>query len=176
MSDDADMTNDLTTDDLMVRELGPDDADQIIAVFEGLSDHDRYTRFFRPMPTYPAATLELLTGMDGVRHVAVGAFDGDRCVAVARFVATARRPSVAEVAVTVAASHRGRGLAGRLVATLGPLAAARGITEFEVDVLPTNRAAASLFRNAGFRMRFDSGSLVGHRAALGSPGELSTAA
>lgn len=145
------------------RQLTGDDRDHIEAVFDGLSDQDRYYRFFRPMPTYPASVLELLTGMDGVGHVAVGAFDGDTCVGVARFIRSTRRPESAEVAVTVAGTHRGCGLARRMVESLNELAADRGIGEFEVLVHPSNRAAARLFRSMGFAMALEDGSVIGHR-------------
>jgi GNAT superfamily N-acetyltransferase len=143
--------------------LTGDDRHHIEAVFDGLSDQDRYYRFFRPMPTYPTSVLQLLTSMDGVGHVAVGAFDGDTCVGVARFIRSTRRPESAEVAVTVAGTHRGCGLARRMVESLDRLAADRGIDEFEVVVHPSNRAAASLFRSMGFTTALEDGSVIGHR-------------
>ncbi|MEL6981354.1 MAG: GNAT family N-acetyltransferase [Actinomycetota bacterium] len=146
-----------------IRQLTSQDHDHIEAVFDGLSDQDRYYRFFRPMPTYPASVRELLTGMDGIGHVAVGAFDGDTCVGVARFVRSSRHPGSAEVAVTVSATHRGYGIARRMVEALDELAAERGIEEFEILVHPSNRAAASLFRSMGFAMALEDGTVVGHR-------------
>lgn len=147
-----------------IRELTADDADQIIDVFEKLSDFDRYLRFFRPMPSYPSSVLASLTAMDGADHTAVGAFVDGTCVGVIRSVRLSRRPSSAEVAVTVSSEFRGLGIARRLMAALTELAHATGVEQFEIDVLPSNRAALALFRSLGFTMRFDSGSLVGNRA------------
>lgn len=147
-----------------IRELTADDADQVIDVFESLSEFDRYLRFFRPMPSYPSSVLTMLTAMDGQDHVAVGAFVNGTCVGVIRSVRLSRRPTTAEVAVTVSSGYRGLGIARRLMAALTDLAHARGVERFEIDVLPSNRAALALFRSLGFSMRFDSGSLVGNRA------------
>jgi len=147
-----------------IRQLTDRDHHHIEAVFESLSDQDRYFRFFRPMPTYPASVMELLTGMDGVGHVAVGAFDQERCVGVARFVSSQRQPGTAEVAVTVSATHRGLGIARRMVDALDLLGTERGLEVFEVLVHPSNRSAARLFRSMGFAMALDDGSVVGHRA------------
>ncbi len=149
---------------ITVRELSADDDTQVIDLFEKLSDFDRYLRFFRPMPTYPSSILTFLTGADGDGHVAVGAFRDGACVGVIRYVRSSRRPSTAEVAVTVSGEHRGLGIARRLMESLTELALARGVEEFEIDVLPSNRVATALFRSLGFAMRFDSGSIVGTRA------------
>ncbi|MEM9565475.1 MAG: GNAT family N-acetyltransferase [Actinomycetota bacterium] len=146
-----------------VRQLGETDAHHIEGLFNGLSDQDRYFRFFRPMPTYPTAVMDLLTGMDGIDHVAVGAFVDGTCAGVARFIRSTRRPTVAEVAVSVADGHRGMGLARRLVAALDVLAVDRDIERFEIYVHPGNRPAAQLFRSLGFTLVLDSGTLEGER-------------
>ncbi len=155
--------NVLQLDPIEVRQLGEADGEHIEGLFTGLSDQDRYYRFFRPMPAYPRAVMELLTGMDGIDHVAVGAFADGTCAGVARFIRSTRRPTVAEVAVSVAEAHRGRGLARRLVAALDVLAVDRHIERFEIYVHPANRPAAQLFRSLGFTLVLDSGTLEGER-------------
>lgn len=149
-----------------VRELGPADGHHIEAVFADLSDQDRYYRFLRPMPTYPPAVLDLLTAMDGHDHVAVGAFVGPTCVGVARFIRSTRRPTSAEVAVTVSGQARGRGLARRMIALLDDLAAEVNVERFEIYVHPENRKAAHLFRSLGFSLTYEDGTLEGERAVL----------
>ena len=148
---------------VVIRELTADDRDQIVDLFEQLSDFDRYLRFFRTMPSYSSSVLDALTAMDGHSHVAVGAFVDGTCIGVIRYVRLSRRPTAAEVAVTVSSEFRGLGVARRLMAALTELAQDHGVEHFEIDVLPANRAAAALFRSLGFAMRFDSGSLVGSR-------------
>ncbi|MEM9134779.1 MAG: GNAT family N-acetyltransferase [Actinomycetota bacterium] len=156
----------------VTRELNPADGEAIIDLFESLSPEDRFYRFFRAMPFYPPALLELLTAVDGVDHLAVGAFKGDACIGVARCIRYAQRPTVAELAVTVSPDHRGRGLAGRLITEVELLAAGNGIETIEIDVHADNRAAARLFRGLGFALVFESGSLIGTR----TPAEFALAA
>ncbi len=151
---------------ITVRQLGPDDRHHIEAVFTELSDQDRYYRFLRPMPTYPPAVMDLLTAMDGHDHVAVGAFVGSTCVGVARFIRSSRRPTSAEVAVTVSGRCRGRGLARRMIAQLDDLAAERDLDRFEIYVHPENRRAARLFRSLGFHLAYEDGTLEGERPVL----------
>ena len=150
-----------TSAPLLVRELTTADRDHVIAVFETLSDQDRFFRFFRPMPTYSSSILQLLTAMDGADHVAVGAFVGPTCVGVARYIRSTHRPSRAEVAVTVSAEMRGRGVARRMLGPLHQLAEKRGVEEFEIYVHPQNRVASRLFASLGFATRFEDGSVVG---------------
>lgn len=152
-----------------IRELTADDADHVIGLFEQLSDFDRYLRFFRPMPSYPSSVLAMLTAMDGEDHVAVGAFVDGTCVGVIRSVRLRRRPTTAEVAVTVSSEFRGFGIARRLMTALTDLVETTEVEQFEIDVLPSNRAAIALFRSLGFTMRFDSGSLVGNRSVGSDP-------
>lgn len=162
-----------------VRELDSADSAHVEAVFESLSDQDRYFRFFRPMPTYPAAVMDLLTAMDGAGHVAVGIFVDGNCAGVARYICSTRRPGVAEVAVSVHAGFRGRGLAPQMLTALEDIAAERGVERFEILVHPSNRGASRLFRSLGFTLALEDGSLVGERpvgADRAEPGELALAA
>ncbi len=50
----------------------------------------------------------------------------------------------------VAASHRGRGIGGRLIATTLETALARGLTRIELTVRTDNLAAIALYRRSGF--------------------------
>ena len=161
---------------VVVRPLDSADRHHIVGLFEDLDDRDRYFRFFRPMPAYPRSVIDLLTAMDGRDHVAVGAFDGETCIGVARYVRSARRPERAEIAVTVAAAHRGHGVAKQMIEALGHIADRNGIERFEINVHPENRGASALFRSLGFRTAFDDGTIVGSRAVRPVPDDLGLAA
>ncbi|MEM7276026.1 MAG: GNAT family N-acetyltransferase [Actinomycetota bacterium] len=165
------VTGDETTP-TVIRPLDAGDRIRIVELFDGLSDRDRFYRFFRPMPTYPSALLDLLCGMDGVDHLAFGAVTGDRCGGVARVIRLSSDPTVGELAVTVAADQRGHGMAGRLTRAVAAAAAEVGIERLVIDVHPENRAASRSFARMGFRLGFDYGSLVGTLAI----GELTPAA
>ncbi len=147
-----------------IMELDKNDSDHVIGVFESLSEFDRYYRFFRSMPVYSSAVLDMLTGMNGTDHVAVGAFSGGVCVGVARYIKPAGREGVAELAVVVSAPARGHGLARRMLSALDAPARINGIAEYEVFVHPQNRPGLSLFRSLGFELTFNDGAFEGTMA------------
>ncbi len=111
---------------ITIVELNSDDRDLIIDVFERLSDIDRFYRFFMSVPVYSNAMLEMLTGMNGTDHVAVGAFSEGTCVGIARYVRPAGSTGAAELAVVVSAEARGLGLSRRMLAALDAPARAKG--------------------------------------------------
>lgn len=144
-----------------VREIDHRDRAHVIDLFYGLSQEDRYRRFLSPMPVYPAALIDMLTAIDGERHIAVAAFQHERCVGIARAIRHAGRSETADVAVTVAADQRRRGIGRCLVLELAGVVAERGVVSLGIMTLGDNRPAAALARSAGFRLRFDDGLLVG---------------
>jgi ribosomal protein S18 acetylase RimI-like enzyme len=147
---------DCTLDDgtgVHVRDIRPDDADELRRGFERLSSASRYSRFLGPISTLSDRTLRYLTNVDGRNHVAIVATlpdgEGERGIAVARFVRDAERPNVADIAITVADELQGRGL-GRMLATLlGELALERDIDRFRGEVLVDNTLCRGLLRDLG---------------------------
>ncbi len=148
-------------DHLSTRLLTPEDRRHQLAVLDALSAEDRYRRFLTPMPRIPDRIVDALAAVDGVDHLAMGAFDGDRCVAVGRCVRYPARPGTAEVAATVIAGYRRRGLASRLLRSLAEPALAAGIETFEMVAAADNRPAIALGKALGFRLGFDSGLVAG---------------
>src|SRR6476661_7117503 len=69
---------------VLVRELGPDDADVVDVVFAGLSPRGRYLRFQFPISELSAATRRSLTAVDGHAHVALAAFASGRPIGIVR--------------------------------------------------------------------------------------------
>jgi RimJ/RimL family protein N-acetyltransferase len=105
------------------------------------------------------ADLVRLAEVDFERHVSLVAtlLDGgdERIVGVARYI---RRddegaPTRAELAVTVADDHQGRGIASALLRRLAQIAHARGVKEFEADVLGDNGRMLRLLESSGFATR-----------------------
>jgi acyl-CoA synthetase (NDP forming)/GNAT superfamily N-acetyltransferase len=86
---------------------------------------------------------------DGDARVALLARLGDRVVAVAGYHRL-NEPTAAEVAFAVADEMQGRGLATRLLEQLAEVAAARGITRFDAEVMAGNRRMLGVFSGAGF--------------------------
>ncbi|MCW2984852.1 MAG: family N-acetyltransferase, partial [Conexibacter sp.] len=77
---------------------------------------------------------------------------GDRVVAVAGYDRL-NEPDAAEVAFAVAEDQQGRGLATSLLQQLADVAAGRGITRFDAEVMGENRPMLHVFGNAGFGVR-----------------------
>lgn len=146
---------------LTLRQIGPADADSMRSYLERLSDHDRYMRFLRPMPRISQSLVDALCSADGTLHTALGAFDDDQLVGVARLVCLRDDPRRAELAFSVDPSHRGRGLGRTLIQEVIRMAE-QGIPEsIEVYVHPENRPAACLVRSIGFTLKFREGLLEG---------------
>ena len=86
---------------------------------------------------------------DGDARVVLLAHLNGRVVAVAGYTRL-REPATAEVAFAVADEMHGRGLATRMLEQLAEVAAARGITRFDAEVMAGNRPMLSVFAGAGF--------------------------
>ena len=152
---------------LTVRAVGPPDVDGLVALYDGLSDDDRYRRFFsgfRP----PRAFFERLAAVadrggygvvavvEGARRGAAdegGAIEaGAAGIEPGRIVGEASYELLpngdGELGITVAADQRGW-LGPFLLDALVEAAAARGVPDLEADVLVTNRRMLALLRSRG---------------------------
>jgi acyl-CoA synthetase (NDP forming)/GNAT superfamily N-acetyltransferase len=89
---------------------------------------------------------------DGDARVTLLAHLDERVVAVAGYDRL-NEPGAAEVAFAVADEMHGRGLATRLLEQLAEIAAERGITRFDAEVMAGNRAMLGVFAGAGFDTR-----------------------
>ena len=135
---------------LTVRTVTPADADGLGALFEGLSDEDRYYRFFGM--SHPGRTfLEQLTraGQEGgYRLVAVLSGPAeDKLVAEGGY---ARLPDGnGEFALTIAAGWRGW-LGPYLLDALVAAARARGVPNLQADILVANARMLALVAQRGY--------------------------
>ena len=148
---------------LVVRPIGPADAERIARMFSRLSRETVLYRFLSPVVRLRPATIEWLTTVDHVRREALVALDGDEIVAVARYDALRSAdpwgPRSAEIAVTVEDAWQRRGIGRRLVRQLAALAVERGYDSFVATILAENRRALSLTRTLvpHARIKFDGG-------------------
>lgn len=134
---------------LTVRAVCEADVDGLDALFEGLSDEDRYYRFFG-MSHPGRAFLERLARPaeeGGYRLVAVLAGAADRLVAEAGYALLP--DGNGEFAVTVAAGWRGW-LGPYLLDALVSAAAARGVPTLQADILVTNVRMLALLAHRGY--------------------------
>jgi acyl-CoA synthetase (NDP forming)/RimJ/RimL family protein N-acetyltransferase len=146
---------------LRLRSPRPEDEDAIRAFFEGLSFESRYLRF------HGAGRSDLISrdyaDADGDARVPLLAHLGDRVVAVAGYDRL-NEPDAAEVAFAVAEDQQGRGLATSMLQQLAEVAASRGITRFDAEVMGENRPMLHVFGNAGFGVRRGSTGGIVHLA------------
>jgi acyl-CoA synthetase (NDP forming)/GNAT superfamily N-acetyltransferase len=146
---------------LRLRSPRPGDEDAIRAFFDGLSFESRYLRF------HGAGRSDLISRdyahADGDSRVPLLAHLGDRVVAVAGYDRL-NEPDAAEVAFAVAEDQQGRGLATSMLQQLADVAASRGITRFDAEVMGENRPMLHVFGNAGFGVRRGSTAGVVHLA------------
>lgn len=135
---------------LRLRSPRPEDEAGIRAFFEGLTFESRYLRF------HGAGRSDLISrdyaNADLDARVPLLAHLGDRVVAVAGYDRL-NEPDAAEVAFAVSEDQQGRGLATRMLEQLADVAAARGITRFDAEVMGENRPMLHVFGNAGFGVR-----------------------
>jgi acetyltransferase len=146
---------------LFLREIRPDDKEQLLRGMENLSEQSRQRRFLGPKPTLSASELRYLTEVDGHDHYAIVAIpdDGeDRIVAVARFVRWADDPKAAEAAIVICDELQGKGLGSLLARRLSDAARDRGIERLTASIASENRPALALMRKIDERL---SGAPVG---------------
>ncbi|SER33279.1 Acetyltransferase (GNAT) family protein [Lentzea xinjiangensis] len=131
---------------MRIKELNRKTAPAVVeAVFEGLSAESRYLRFHRNMTRLDSYARGQLVDVDGVRHVAVGAFQGNQAVGVGRLIAiTFDR---AEFSVAVVDRWQRHGIGRKILRKLTRIAARIGYTEMYGAVLPENIPMIALVRS-----------------------------
>jgi RimJ/RimL family protein N-acetyltransferase len=142
---------------LRLRPIRPDDAPRLVAMYDRLSRHTAYQRFFTVMRRLPPDWAKLLATVDYVRRLALvveaGPAEAPELVAVGRYEPDAE-PDAVEVAFVVQDGWQGKGLGTTLLDELTRAAEARGIRRFRAWVLADNaRMLDLLTRFTDVRMR-----------------------
>jgi GNAT superfamily N-acetyltransferase len=134
-----------------IRPISPGDREELAAGMRRLSPESRYRRFFTPASELSEAQLTYLTDVDHHDHEALVALDPGtgHGVGVARFVRSPEDAETAEVAVAVADSWQGRGVATALLDRLAERARAEGVRQFSADILAENRPMLDLIGEIG---------------------------
>lgn len=134
-----------------LRPVRPEDEPSVSLLYASLSESSRYLRFFSSVSAQVAGTIGPNVHNDD-RHFALVVESDDDVIGVADYF---RQPGdVAEVAFAVRDDQQGRGLGTLLLDHLAEVAAAHGIRHFVAQVLARNDAMRSVFRDAGFGVRF----------------------
>jgi ribosomal protein S18 acetylase RimI-like enzyme len=132
---------------LRVRPVEPGDVDGLMALYDQLSDEDRYMRFFSAYEPDRAffERLASVVGRGGFGIVALD--DEDRIVAEANYELLPDGDG--ELGIVVSPAWRG-GLGAYMLDTLIEAADRRGVPNIEADVLVTNSRMLSLLRARGY--------------------------
>lgn len=139
-----------------LRRLNAQDAEAVSTLYRNLTDHDRYFRFF----TLNVNGLDLLATKltePGINQYAVGAFEDDRLIGVANYVAC-DDPGTAEVAILVAHDYQLRGVGTALLIHLARVACTHGIRRFVADIMSENHPMLNVLSDLDWpRRRLDNG-------------------
>jgi RimJ/RimL family protein N-acetyltransferase len=139
--------------EVLLRQIRPEDRDQLAAGVARLSPSSRYLRFQRTIEGLTDRQLDYLTDVDHEDHEAIVALDRRHPerpgVGVARYVREPYEPHVAEAAITVADEYHGQGAGTLLLGALAARARANGIEVFRSYVLDGNSAMLEVFDHLG---------------------------
>jgi acetyl coenzyme A synthetase (ADP forming)-like protein len=135
-----------------IRPLRVEDEPAVRALYERVSDHSRYLRFFSPLTAATAAYIENVHG-DADHRFALVAEIGNIIVAIAEFD-VGPEGDIAEVAFTVQDDQQGRGFGTILLEMLARAAAARGIRRFTAEFLVENDRMRDVLAHAGFTVNW----------------------
>lgn len=125
-----------------VEPLAPGDTVTVQAVFDALSEEQRFQRSHAPMPRLSTYMLRHLANVDGARHVALVLTVAGLPAGIARYVTTA--PGEAELAIAVGARFSNRGYGRRLLNELLAQASVNGVSTMTFEFLPGNAVAQHL--------------------------------
>jgi len=141
-----------------LREIRPDDRDEVRQAFARLSGESRYMRFMSHVKELSPRVLERTVNPQRAQELGlvaeVDAPDGIDIVAGARYFVEADGETC-EFAVTVADAWQRVGLASRLIRELIEAARARGLRHMEGFVLSGNGGMLNLARRLGFSVKTD---------------------
>ncbi|HEY7204089.1 MAG TPA: GNAT family N-acetyltransferase [Methylomirabilota bacterium] len=141
-----------------LRQIRPDDREEIRQAFGRLSTESRYTRFMAAVRDLTPRMLDRAVGPAGARELGVvaeiDAPDGIDLVGGARYYVQPGGDSC-EFAVTVVDDWQGIGLASRLLRELIRGARARGLRRMEGFVLARNDRMLRLAERLGFSVDTD---------------------
>ncbi|MCV7204269.1 N-acetyltransferase [Mycolicibacterium peregrinum] len=137
--------------DVAIRSLGPDDTDQVVALYQSLTEDECYFRFFTLHPAQLQNWARSLTEPSADQH-AIGAFESDALLGVANYI-TSNEAGYAEVAVVVAHNEHLRGVGTALLQSLGEVAVHNGIHHFVADILAENHLMLRVLADCGWPCR-----------------------
>lgn len=138
---------------LSVRPASPADEPLLVRFYERVSAADRRFRFFCAQEQLGHEQLAPLVETDHVRGETFLGFDPDGELATVAMLASDNQLDTAEVAISVRADLRGKGLGWAMLELLADEARARGIRRVISIEDRENQAAITMEREQGFTAR-----------------------
>ncbi len=142
---------------ILIRALRSDDTDRLHDLFSRMSRRSVYFRFFHTQEWISLDALAHFTDLDFDRHVALAAVvreeDEEIIAGIGRYSVIdggRGKPTRAETSFAVADRYQRRGMGTLLLEHLARIARARGIEEFEADVVGENNRMMKVFAGSGF--------------------------
>ncbi len=130
-----------------LRPIRPDDAPGLVALFDRLSQHTAYQRFFSVLKRLPPAYAKVFANVDYQQRLAIVAERdtpaGPELIGVGRYEPT-DTPGMVEVAFVVQDAWQGQGLGSILLDAVLRAAGARGAQQFRAFVLGDNHRMLGL--------------------------------
>jgi RimJ/RimL family protein N-acetyltransferase len=124
-----------------IRPIRPDDEPRLVDLYDRLSRHTAYQRFFTVLRRLPTDWYHFFANVDYVRRLALVAeretVAGSQIIGVGRYEPS-DEPDAAEVAFVVEDGWQGRGLGAILLEAVLEAADVRGLRRFRAYVLADN--------------------------------------
>ena len=142
-----------------IRAIRPIDKTAIVDAFALLEPESVYTRFFQLKQSLSKQELKAATEVDfeSVVALVVTIESGGREVIIGGGRYATIDPSStqrsAEIAFMVEEDFHGQGIAGRILKHLVHIAREKGVSQFEAEVLPQNKAMLAVFSRSGLPMK-----------------------
>ena len=158
-------------DTVRIRPVRSTDAAELQRAFALLSEESRYLRFMSGTTRLTDRQAAYFTEVDHAHHeayVAHSTYDASYIIGVARFVRYPEAPDDADLAITVADSWGGRGLATVLVRMVSERAIEVGVKRFRADMMADNQPVLRLLRSAGLTGETVTGEMVSGYIELGA--------
>jgi RimJ/RimL family protein N-acetyltransferase len=133
---------------ISLRRLDSDDADDVVRLYESLTDDECYYRFFTLHPAHLQDYARFITERSNDQYC-LGAFDSEKLLGVANFVAC-KTPGYAEVAVVIAHNQHLRGVGTALLRRLEEIAKKNGLHRLVAEVLAANYLMRRVMTDAGW--------------------------
>jgi RimJ/RimL family protein N-acetyltransferase len=141
-----------------IRAIRPADQAGIIEAFGKLDPESVYTRFFHAKQSLSNQEVKAATEVDFENVVAlvVTIESGGKEIIIGGgrylIIGSSSLPRRAEIAFMVEEDFHGQGIAGRILKHLAHIAREKGVSQFEAEVLPQNKAMLAVFARSGLPM------------------------